>query len=88
MSTNANVDTCDSCHVELADGAHYCAQERRVLCAECNQGRTPPVSMPPSKAGERQIAAWLRPRTSKPAAPRTPRQHELVQRQPPAEPAR
>jgi hypothetical protein len=46
--------------------AHFVAG--RLACRLCHAGGKPATSMPPSEAGKRAIAAWLRPRTNTPPA--------------------
>jgi recombinational DNA repair protein (RecF pathway) len=55
------IDCCDRCHVELTDGAHYSAKERRVLCRECHEGCRLPVAMPCTPEQCKQIELWMRP---------------------------
>ena len=59
LTTNPGA-TCDSCGGELHDGAALVCG--RVWCRECQDGREPPVPMPPTAREKAQIAAWLAPR--------------------------
>ena len=55
-----NVDVCDCCGSELDDGSHFSIG--KTWCRACWSGRRPAVSMPPTRAGNRAIAAWIAPR--------------------------
>jgi hypothetical protein len=67
--SKATRDCCDICgSATFAEGRFSMG---KLWCVECFSGQRPPVSMPPTEAGKRQIVAWLRPRTSTPAAQQT-----------------
>jgi hypothetical protein len=58
---------CDICGAPMDDGSHYAMG--KCWCRRCFSGQRPPHGiMPPNERQRAQIAAWLRPRTSTPAA--------------------
>jgi len=69
---------CELCGAQFADG-HW--DGRRLLCAECHSGSTPPVAMPCTPAQRRQLDLWLAPLV--PSKAQTPRHAQAVQAQGP-----
>ena len=75
---SAEKGPCSICGLDWSQ-AHWAFG--RLWCEKCWAGRKPATAMPPTEAGKRQIAAWLRPRTSTPPRQQTLAGGELVQRQ-------
>jgi len=75
----AEREPCAFCGDEHWTEAHFAAG--RLVCQLCWNGRAPAVAMPPTEAGKRAIASWLRPRTSTPAMQLSFNQRKLVQPQ-------
>ncbi len=55
---NTRETVCELCGAQFTEG-HW--DGRRLLCAECHSGSTPPVAMPPSARERAQLALWLAP---------------------------
>jgi hypothetical protein len=72
-------EPCAFCGDEHWTEAHFSAG--RLICQLCWSGRKPAEAMPPTEAGTRVIAAWLRPRTSTPPTQLALAGVELAQRQ-------
>jgi hypothetical protein len=71
-------EPCSICGLDWSQ-AHWAFG--RLWCEKCWAGRAPAVSMPPTPEGKRQIAAWLRPRTSTPPHQQSLNQAQAAQRE-------
>jgi len=64
-------DSCDLCQSDTFSEGVF--RMGKLLCRNCASGNKPPVTMPPTPQGRRQIERWCSPRGKVPAAQQKPR---------------